>query len=86
MRYQRIVAAHLIELTWESFGVDAQRWEEWRQAHPKYSVSRPWGIDSLIGEPRPLPGAPPHSGGLRLQVGSTPTGASLDCLSVAAIS
>jgi len=37
--------------------------------------SRPWGIDSLIGGPRPLPGAPPHSGGLQLQVGSTPTGA-----------
>ncbi|MGH7140163.1 MAG: hypothetical protein ACREHD_30865 [Pirellulales bacterium] len=27
--YQRIVAAHLIDLTGESFGVEADKWQEW---------------------------------------------------------
>lgn len=35
---QRIVAAHLIELTGESFGTDAAAWRRWRDAHPTHSV------------------------------------------------
>jgi hypothetical protein len=33
--FQRIVASHLIELTGESFGVDAKAWAKWRQSQPK---------------------------------------------------
>lgn len=35
---QRIVAAHLIELTGESFGTDQVAWRRWHEAHPKHSV------------------------------------------------
>jgi hypothetical protein len=34
----REVAAHLIELTGESFGVDAKAWRAWQQAHVDFSV------------------------------------------------
>jgi hypothetical protein len=32
---QRKIAAHLIELTGESFGVDADAWRNWQRAHPE---------------------------------------------------
>jgi hypothetical protein len=38
--FQRIVTAHLIELTGESFGTDADGWRKWQQQHPKFYVSR----------------------------------------------
>lgn len=38
--FQRIVASHLIELTGESFGVDAEAWQRWQQANPTYAVKR----------------------------------------------
>ncbi len=37
---QGIVAAHLIQLTGESFGVDAEAWRKWQQAHPTHAVKR----------------------------------------------
>lgn len=37
---QTIVATHLIELTGESFGVDAEAWQKWRDAHPDHAVKR----------------------------------------------
>jgi hypothetical protein len=37
---QRIVAAHLIELTGESFGVDFAGWQKWKDDHPMHSVKR----------------------------------------------
>lgn len=38
--WQRVVAAHLIELTGESFGTDVEKWRRWQRAHPDYSVPR----------------------------------------------
>ena len=38
--FQRIVAAHLIELTGESFGTDADSWRNWQRAIPRFSVPR----------------------------------------------
>ena len=38
--WQLIVAAHLIELTGESFGTDVEKWRTWQQAHPEHSVPK----------------------------------------------
>ncbi len=38
--FQRIVAAHLIELTGESFGVDAEAWKAWRAVHPEFPLKK----------------------------------------------
>jgi|GEM_PF-1440088 len=54
--YQRMVAAHLIELTGESFGVDSGAWRKWQQAHPAHSVpaelANPNGIFRLGADSR----------------------------------
>ncbi len=36
--WQLIVAAHLIELTGESFATDVEEWRAWQRAHPMHSV------------------------------------------------
>lgn len=38
--WQRVVAAHLIELTGESFGTDVEKWRAWQRAHPDHRVPR----------------------------------------------
>jgi hypothetical protein len=38
--WQLIVAAHLIELTGESFATDVEEWRAWKRAHPMHSVPR----------------------------------------------
>ena len=38
--WQLIVAAHLIELTGESFATDVEEWRAWQRAHPMHSVPR----------------------------------------------
>jgi hypothetical protein len=38
--WKLIVAAHLIELTGESFGTDVERWRVWQRAHSEHHVPR----------------------------------------------
>ena len=37
--WRRIIAAHLIELSGESFGIDAKKWQTWLDTHPKHTFS-----------------------------------------------
>ncbi len=37
--WRRIIAAHLIELSGESFGTDAQKWQNWLDTHPNHKFS-----------------------------------------------
>jgi hypothetical protein len=39
-RFQQITTIHLMELTGESFGTDADKWQKWQEAYPTHSVPR----------------------------------------------
>ncbi len=44
---RRIIAAHLIELSGESFGTNAQEWQTWLDTHPNHTFLPNMENDSL---------------------------------------
>ncbi len=45
--WRRIIAAHLIELSGESFGTNAQEWQTWLDTHPNHTFLPNMENDSL---------------------------------------